>query len=177
MKERSDGGEDMIRRRERRDDLAPRNHWGPLWSNPVAMLNDMDRIFDDFRTDWESLFSVPRTYQGALARQPLVDLSDTGKEFVVKAEVPGINKDDLDIEVTENGIEISGESTSEKQEGDESKGYVRRERSYARFHRTLPLPEKVIPDKADAELKDGVLTVKLPKAALPEKKAKKLELK
>jgi HSP20 family protein len=167
----------MIRRRERHDDLVPRNHWGPLWSNPVTMLNDMDRIFDEFRTDWESLFAVPRTSHGALVRQPLVDLSDEGKEYVVKAEVPGLQKDDLSIELTDAGIEISGETRSEKEESDEEKGYLRRERSYTKFHRTLPFPEKVLPDKADAALKDGILTVKVPKATPPEKKTRKLQVK
>jgi HSP20 family protein len=167
----------MIRRRDRREDLVPRNHWGPLWSDPVSVLSDMDRIFDDFRADWESLFAAPRSQQGALVRQPLVDLSDNGKELVVKAEVPGIKKDDLSIEITDEGMEISGESSSEKEEGDEEMGYVRRERSYARFHRTLPFPEKVVPDKADAVLKDGLLTVTIPKAARPEKKTKKLQVK
>jgi HSP20 family protein len=175
--ERSEGGEEMIRRRDRREDLVPRDHWGPLWSNPAAMLNDMDRIFDDFRTDWESLFAVPRARQGALVRQPLMDLSDMGKEYVIKAEVPGVEKDNLSIEVTDAGIEISGETSSEKEQSDEERGYVRRERSYARFDRTLPFPERVLPDKADAELKDGVLTVKVPKAAPPEKKAKKIQVK
>ncbi len=175
--ERSEGGEEMIRRRDRREDLVPKGYWGPLWSDPVTMLNDMDRIFDDFRTDWESLFAVPRAQRGSLVRQPLMDLSDKGKEYVVKAEVPGVGKDDLSIEVTDAGIEISGETSSEREQADEERGYVRRERSYARFHRTLPFPEKVVPDKADAELKDGVLTVKVPKAAPPEKKSKKLQVK
>jgi HSP20 family protein len=167
----------MIRRRDGREDLVPRSYWAPLWSNPESMLSDMDRIFDDFRADWESLFATPRSQHGTVVRQPLVDLSDNGKELVIKAEVPGIEKDDLSIEVTEEGIEISGESRSEKEEGDEETGYVRRERSYTRFHRTLPFPEKVVPDKADASLKDGVLTVMIPKAARSEKKTKKLQVK
>ncbi|UCE80637.1 MAG: Hsp20/alpha crystallin family protein [Methanobacteriota archaeon] len=167
----------MIRRRDRRDELAPRNYWGTLWSNPMTMLNDMDRIFDDFKTDWETLFVAPRTLSGELIRQPLVDISDEGKDFVLKAEIPGIGKDDLNIEVTENGIEISGESSSEKEEKDKETGFVRKERHYARFHRSLPFPDKIVPDKVDAQLKDGVLTVKAPKAALPEKKTQKVEVK
>jgi HSP20 family protein len=177
MTEPSEGGREMIRRRERRDDIVPRNHWGPLWSNPLSMLNDMDRIFDDFRSDWESLFAVPRTPQGSLVRQPLVDLADEGKEYIVKAEVPGIEKDNISIEVTDAGIEISGETRSEREESDDERGYLKRERTYAKFHRSLPFPEKVLPDKADAALKDGILTVKVPKAAAPDRKAKKVQVK
>lgn len=141
------------------------------------MLNDMDRVFDDFKTDWETLFMAPRTPQGEAIRQPLVDISDEGDGFVLKAEVPGIDKDELTIEVTENAIEISGESSSEKEEKDKETGFVRRERHYARFHRSLPFPERIVPDKVDAQLKDGILTVKAPKAALPEKKTKKVQVK
>ncbi len=167
----------MIRRRERRDELAPRSRWGPLWSDPMTMLNDMDRIFDDFRTDWETLFVPPRNVRGTLIRQPLVDITDDGKAYVLKAEVPGLKKEDLSIEVTENAIEISGEASSEKEEEDEGTGFVRRERHYARFQRSLPFPEKIVADKVDAQLTDGVLTVRVPKAAPPEKKVKKVEVK
>jgi len=143
----------------------------------LTMLNDMDRIFDDFRTDWETLFVPPKTGQGALIRQPLVDITDDGESYVLKAEVPGIKKEELSIEVTENAIEISGEASSEKEEEDKETGFVRRERHYARFHRSLPFPEKIIPEKVDAQLDDGVLTVRVPKAAPPEKKTKKVEVK
>ncbi|UCE92050.1 MAG: Hsp20/alpha crystallin family protein [Methanobacteriota archaeon] len=165
----------MIRRKDKREDIVPRSYWGPLWSNPMTMLNDMDKLFDDFRTDWESLFVVPRTMQGELIRQPLVDITDEGDAFVVKAEVPGLKKDDLSIEVTEDAMEISGESSSEREE--KEGGYVRKERHYSRFHRSLPLPDRIIPDKVDAQLKDGLLTVKVPKATPPEKKVKKVEVK
>ena len=167
----------MIRRKDRREDIVPRSYWGPLWSNPMTMLNDMDKLFDDFRTDWESMFLAPRTLHGEPIRQPLVDLVEEEKEFVLRAEVPGIDKEGLNIEVTENGIEITGESTAERKEEDKETGYVRRERHYARFHRSLPFPEKIVPDEVDAELKDGVLTVKAPKAAPPEKKTKKVSVK
>ena len=167
----------MIRRRNRRDELAPRSSWGPLWSNPIAMLNDMDRLFDDFRSDWETMFMTPRTVHGEPTRQPLVDLVEDEGGFVLRAEVPGIDKDALNIEVTETGIEISGESSTQKEEEDKETGYVRRERHYARFHRSLPFPEKIVPDEVDAELKDGVLTVKAPKAAPPEKKTTKVSVK
>jgi len=143
----------------------------------MSLLNDMDRVFEDFRSDWENAFLLPRTYAADLVRQPLIDLADNGKEYVVKAEVPGLKKEDLTIEVTENGIEISGETKVEEKEEDKEKGFIRRERRYSKFYRSLPLPEAVLTDKADAELKDGVLTVKLPKAAPPEKKTKKVQVK
>ncbi|HJX04419.1 MAG TPA: Hsp20/alpha crystallin family protein [Thermoplasmata archaeon] len=167
----------MIRRKDRKEALVPRDYWGPAWVNPSSLMADMDRIFDDFRSDWENLFIVPRSFAAEQVRQPLIDLADNGKEYVVKAEVPGLKKEDLNIEITENGIEISGETKSEENEEDKSGGYIRRERKYSSFFRSLPLPDAVLTDKADAELKDGVLTVKLPKAAPPEKKTKKVQVK
>jgi HSP20 family protein len=141
------------------------------------MLNDMDRIFDDFRSEWESLLLAPRSPSMGMVRQPLVDLADNGKEYLVKAEIPGIGKDDLKIEVSEDTLDISGETRTEEEEEDAETGYLRRERRYSSFHRSIPLPENVMTDKVEADLKDGVLTVKLPKAAPPEKKTKKVAVK
>jgi HSP20 family protein len=165
----------MIRRREKNDELAPRDYWGPAWVSPVAMMRDMDKLFDDFKSEWASAFMVPRAWSTDLTRAPLVDLADKGKEYVVRAEIPGIKKEDLNIELTENSIEISGEMSTDEKE--ESKDFLRRERRYARFYISIPLPENILTDKADAVLKDGVLTVSLPKAAPPEKKSKKVHVK
>ena len=165
----------MIRRKEKKEGLVPSDYWGPSWMNPMAVMRDMDRLFEDFRSEWENTFKFSRAAALDIVRQPLVDLADNGKEFVVKAELPGVSKEDLKIEVSENSIEISAESEQEKKE--EKKGYIRRERRYASFYRSIPLPENVIADKADAELKEGVLTVTLPKASAPAKKVKKVELK
>ena len=167
----------MIRRRERKEGLVPKDYWGPTRSSPMSLMADMDRLFEDFKSDWENAFLVPRAFATDLVRQPLVDLADNGKEYVVKAEVPGISKDDLSIEISENGIEISGETKSEQKEEDKDKGFLRRERRYASFYRSVPLPEAVLTDKAEAELKDGILTVRLPKVAPPEKKTKKVQVK
>lgn len=165
----------MIRRKEKKEGLVPSDYWGPSWMNPMAVMKDMDRLFEDFRSEWENAFMYPRNTAIDIVRQPLVDLADNGKEYVVKAELPGVSKEDLNIEVSDNSIEISAESKEEKKE--EKKGYIRRERRYASFYRSVPLPEDVLPDKASAELKEGVLTVTLPKASGSEKKVKKVPLK
>lgn len=166
----------MIRRRDRKEGLVPRDYWGPTLLSPMAIMNDMDRIFDDFRSEWERAFLAPRNFAADLARQPLIDLADNGKEYILKAEIPGINKEDIIIEVGENEIEISGETKTEEKEEDKERGYLRRERRYSKFYRSLPLPDAVVANKTEAELKDGVLTVKMPKAAPPEKKSKKVQV-
>jgi len=167
----------MIRRRDKKEDVVPRDYWASTWASPWTVLSDMDRVFDDFRAEWENMFLAPRSLATEMVRQPLVDLADNGKEYLVKAEIPGIKKEDLKIEVAPDNLEISGETSFEQNEEDKETGYLRRERRYSRFYRTLPLPEKVLTEKVEAELKDGVLTVKLPKATPPEKKTKKVAVK
>lgn len=164
----------MIRRRDKKGEIVPSGYWAPM-TDPMALLHDMDRLFDEFRTEWETAFLPSRMLSRNFARQPLVDLADNGKEYVVKAELPGITKEELDVEVTENSIEISAEKKVEETE--EKQGYIRKERRYTNFHRSIPLRDGILPDKAEAELKEGVLTVKLPKSVPEEKKTKKLPVK
>jgi HSP20 family protein len=167
----------MIRRTDKKEGMVPRDYRGSTWASPWTVLSDMDRVFDDFRSEWENLFLAPRSFAAETVRQPLVDLADNGKEYLVRAEIPGIKKEDLRIEVTQDSLEISGETSVEEKEEDKETGYLRRERRYSKFYRTLPLPENVLTEKVEAELKDGLLTVKLPKAAPPEKKTKKVAVK
>ncbi len=90
-----------------------------------------------------------------------MDLADNGREFVLTAELPGVNKEDLDLRVTPDGIEIAAEARREKEENE--KDYHYRERSYSSFRRALPFPAEVIPEQVEARLTDGVLEVRLPK--------------
>lgn len=140
------------------------------WRSPFAWLEDMDRWFDEFRRDFEArLWGSPGLVeatspglQGARGlRSPLADLADTGREFVVRAEVPGVAKEDLDISVTPDGIELHAESKTEKEEKEND--FFFRERSYRAFRRALSFPAEVLADEAEATLKDGVLEVRVPK--------------
>ena len=92
---------------------------------------------------------------------PLVDLLDEGDKFIIRADMPGFSKDNVNIEVTEDSIELSGEV--EKEEKSEKEKYRRYERSYSSFSRSIRFPEKVKPKMASASLKNGVLEVSVPK--------------
>lgn len=158
---------------------------------PAATMRDLDNAFDEFRRDivrslgWpllrrHSLFNWPENYWPKLEwvrmRKPLVDIRDNGKEIIVDVEMPGIPKENIDIQVSANSIEICGELHSENEM--EEEGYLRRERSFSTCYRQMPLPTEVIPDGVDAIYEDGMLRVRLPKKdPSPSEKPRKIKIK
>lgn len=164
---------DMIRRR-REDELAPRDYWAPYDWSPLSMLDEMDKMFDDLRSGFENYLIVPGSFNAQAIKSPAVDLIDDGSAFRLNAEMPGIKKENVNLEVTENELEISAEMKEEKKEEDEKSGFIRHERRYSKFYRKVPMPQPIDSEKVEAELKDGVLTVKLPKISQPERKTKKV---
>lgn len=106
---------------------------------------------------------------------PAVDMYDKADEIVVKAEVPGIDKKNIKISVSENVLTIKGEMKKEEEIKEEDYYYC--ERSYGSFSRSLTLPAKVVENKISAEFKDGILEVHLPKAAEAKPKEIKVEIK
>jgi HSP20 family protein len=126
----------------------------------------MDRLFWDdpwmpgWRRRWQPSPWSERWLDTETKLTPL-DIVDTGKEFKVFAELPGVSKQDLEVNVTSKGISICGETKTESKKDEE--GYVRRERSYSTICRNMVFPEEVNPDRAQATLKDGILEVVVPK--------------
>jgi len=92
---------------------------------------------------------------------PLVDLYETAGEFVLTAELPGLSRENIDIQAEDNRIIIRGERASQA----ECEQYHRVERRHGRFSRAFTLPESIEVDAISADLKDGILTVTIPKAA------------
>jgi HSP20 family protein len=133
--------------------------------SPFEWFEDVDRWFDGLRRDFEERFwgrPLARVEGSDLAiREPLVDLIDQGSEFVVRAELPGVSKEDIDLKVTSDGIEIRAKADRSREE--KEKDYYFRERTYQAYERTLSFPEEVKADLASATLKDGVLEVRIPK--------------
>ncbi len=133
-------------------------------TNPFMALrrlsDEMERFFHlgglgDFR------FPRPwRDFDVMSAWGPDVDVSERKGQLVIRADLPGVNKDDLKVEVTDSDLTISGERTSEETE--EKEGFYRKERSYGSFQRTLRLPEGAKTDGVNASYKDGVLEVTIP---------------
>jgi HSP20 family protein len=131
------------------------------------LREEMDRL-------WEGLPAFPRFRR--LTEEPVwpaIDVFDRNGALVVKADIPGMTAKDIEVNVTEDGITISGERSEEKEV--KEKDYYRSERSYGRFMRQVPLPVGADRDKAEAVFKDGVLEISFP--LKEEAKQKKIEVK
>ena len=141
------------------------------WSRPgdvVSLRREMNGLFDRF-FDWSPFGEGP---EGSVWR-PALDVSETAKEVLVRAELPGMDPKEIDISLRDNVLTVRGERKQEKEEKDEN--YHRVEQSYGSFVRSFRLPSEVEPDKVDATYKDGILTIKLKKSAKTGQK--KIEIK
>ena len=128
--------------------------WDPF-AEFGSLRRAMDRLFEDY--------APTRSVRGEGAELTFpVDLSESENEIVVKAVLPGIKPEDVDLTVNEGVLTLRGVAKSESTE--EKENFYRREIRYGSFARSLPLPSRVDQGKADAEFKDGILTVRLPKA-------------
>jgi len=140
---------------------------------PWNAFRDMERMFRDFFTS--PMLRPSRWWPGELQSRfvPDVDLKETETEFVLSATVPGMEKDDLDIDVTKDRITICGERKTEEEKPDER--YHVRQQSFGSFKVSYSLPVDVKPDKVKASYKNGVLEVAMPKAEVAEARKVKIE--
>jgi len=106
--------------------------------------------------------------------KPAIELNEIDGKFELKAELPGVNKDNIDVEISEDYITVRAETEEKKEE--EAKNIHRSEFRYGKFMRTVPLPSEVETDNAKAEFKNGILTVTVPKSHEEIEKIKKLKI-
>ena len=143
----------------------------------TSSFSEFDRVFDNFRKDLEKSFSsFPRIDLSSFPKLPQAgcDVIDEGKQFRMKMNVPGLKKNEINLNVTDNSIEVTGEHKEEEKK----KNYLRKERHSLSYYQTIPLSEKVVPGKVKAKLIDGVLDVTLPKSnptPTPKKKPVKIQ--
>ena len=135
----------------------PAPKWDPF-RDLIAMQERMNRLFEDaiarFRYSGEG--------EDTDVWSPPVDIYETDREIILLAELPGLSKSDIEVQVTEDHLNIQGERRLEKELQEEN--YHRIERSYGKFHRDFALPVSVMKDKISASYDHGVLRVTLPKA-------------
>jgi HSP20 family protein len=159
-------------REERRLGLSRPLGWGGTpFRTLQRMADEMDRMFDDF--------GLGRRWTRPLWREtgtdmwaPDIDVFQNNNELTIRADVPGLKREDLTVDISDNEVCIQGERKRESEE--EREGYYRTERSYGSFYRVVPLPEGAMIDQAKANFRDGVLEITMP--APPTSKGRRLEI-
>lgn len=135
----------------------------------------MNRMFNDSygrasRTDSDMFGAFGATFD------PAIDVKEQDNAYIVIVDLPGVNKDTINISAQPHSVTISGERSIEKEERDDAQGFFRAERSFGSFQRTIPLMEEIVPDKVTAETAEGVLLIKLPKTEKTQEKAKSVKI-
>lgn len=145
--------------------------WSPL-KELEDMRRDMDRLFEEFFAPGARRRRVWRTEPGIIV--PSVEMYDRKTEIVVKVELPGVNKEDIDLSITKDTLAIKGEVKREEEVKEED--YYANERTYGSFARTISLPVEVDSEKAKATFKNGILELVIPKREEAKPKEIKIEV-
>ncbi len=144
--------------------------WEPF-KDMMSLREAMNRLFED---SFIRPSAWPLPFEGETVGLP-VDVIEGKDNVVVKASVPGLKPEDIDVSITGDTLTIKGETKSEEKV--EQGSYIRQERRYGKFERSLQLPSLVVADKADAKFEHGVLTLTLPKAEQVKPKTIKVKTK
>jgi len=128
-----------------------------------ALQREMENLFSQFQTSWNGT---------PAGMTPALDITETDDAVQVRLDLPGMKTDDIDIEVSGNLLRVSGERKEDKEEKEQT--YHRMERRYGSFLRAISLPCAIQENQVDAEFRDGVLTIRLPKTE--EAKSRKIQI-
>jgi HSP20 family protein len=136
---------------------------------------EFERLEKEFEKIRKRMEEIARAeFRPLKAREFPIDIKEREDELIIEAEIPGIKKENIEINLTENSLSIKAEKKEKKEEKEE--GYLHRERSYLSFHRVISLPVAVIPEKAKASYQDGVLRIVVPKKEKKEVKGVKVKI-
>ncbi|WP_088892959.1 Hsp20/alpha crystallin family protein [Leptolyngbya ohadii] len=141
-------------------------YWNP-WREMETLRRQMDRVFDEMGTPSEYTWT------------PAIELHSSDEALTLKAQLPGMNPKDINVEVTREAVALSGEYRSEQQSENISRvnnGRVKSEFRYGKFHRIVPLPVAVQNNQVQAEYKDGILILTLPRVTEARNQVVKLNL-
>jgi HSP20 family protein len=141
------------------------------WDDFRRFEEMMNMMFENFWGRPTSRRLLPSGERGAIVpaeyREPFIDMKEGDKEIIATAEMPGLEKKDIKINVTEDMLEISTETKQEEKK--EEKGYIYRERRSGSYYRAISLPSSVDPDNSRATYENGVLEIKMPKTEVKKK--------
>jgi HSP20 family protein len=162
--------------------LSPFSLLGEPLGTMRSLVDQMNRLFDDFmgytgssRSRWPGL--SPR---GSLGDQspgvwyPQVEVRERDGNLLVHADLPGMKKEDVQLEIHDDYLALHGERRQEREQNE--RGLYRSERSYGQFYRTVPLPQGIDPDQAKANFRDGVLEVTIPLPPQAQKQGRRVEI-
>jgi HSP20 family protein len=165
----------------RREQYAPSAWTGGRGLRSFA--SDIDQLFEDFLDfsglgrNWVAPFGnrglMPKGV-GEFGRSPWspeIEVFERGGQLVIRADLPGLNRDDVKVNVTDDSLIIQGERRQEFEENEE--GYYRSERSYGSFYRSIPLPEGINEEEVKANFRDGVLEITMP---VPQQRGRRIEI-
>jgi len=141
----------------------------------LTLQNEMDCMFEDFFHDPFSRAHYDNVSPAWGDSNPQVDIRESDKEYIVVAELPGLEENDVQVSLSHHTLTISGDKKAEKR--DKGKNYYRVERSYGTFSRSISLPDEVDEDKIEAAFKNGVLTINLPKTSEVVSQQKRITIK
>lgn len=145
--------------------------WQPL-KELDTLRHQINQLFDELMHSDREFAQFPKIENAAWS--PAIELKETDTELILKAAVPGLEAKDLDVQVSEHGVSITGEHREEKRE--EKKGYFRSELHYGRFQRMVSLPVPIKHEQVQATFRNGVLTLTLPKAEVTQQNVTKVDL-
>ncbi len=128
-----------------------------------ALRREMEKVFDNFLAE--------RGLEGEFVWTPPIEVKETDDRYVIRMDIPGVEKENVKIEISDNTLIVSGERKEEKEEKEAN--YYRREIAYGSFYRAIQLPSDINPEEIKARYENGVLTITVPKS----EKAKKREIK
>ncbi len=148
---------------------------GDIKDSFQPFYSEIDRLFDGFFGDFGRTPSTFLSRDRVGSFSPKIDISNDASAIEIVAELPGLDKKDVQVSLKDNILTIKGEkkSSDEKKE----KNYYRVERSFGSFERSIRVPEEVSVDKIKASFKNGVLSVTLPKSEIAKEQARKIEVK
>jgi len=164
----------------RRQPTTPTYGFGRGQLSPFSMMRrmaeDMDRLFENFGLSRSSvgLQSLASNIEQTIWA-PQVETFRRGDNLVIRADLPGLKKEDVKVEIDDGVLAISGERREEREEARDD--YFQSERSYGQFYRVIPLPEGVNENQSEASFRDGVLEVTIPAPKQEERKARKIAVK
>ncbi len=170
----------MTKEKEEHEEEKRRREIRRLEEEPFQISKQLDKVFQRFMGEFEDTFRtwspVPWKPLFPEARPPLCDVVDLGDRYSITMEIPGVEKEKIDVSVNRNSVEVKAETGAKEEE--KGKNYIYKERKYRMFHRYIDLPEEVVPSKAEASMRNGMLEIAVPKKApKQEEKGVKLAIK